>query len=60
MLSLITYTHTQIMKKPTNLVRIYPGIREDQKEFIKKESKKENMGHGEFIRHMIDTYQHNK
>jgi len=48
------------MKKPTNLVRIYPGIREDQKEFIKKESKKENMGHGEFIRHMIDTYQHNK
>lgn len=42
-----------------NLIRIYPGVRKDQKKFIKEESKKKKVGEGEMVRICIDYYKNN-
>ncbi len=42
------------------LVRIYPGVRKDQKEFLEKESVKQKKGHAEFVRYVIDFYIKNR
>lgn len=43
------------------LVRIYPGVRPDQKKSIKEEAKKKKVGDGKMHRIIIDYYfSHNK
>jgi len=44
------------MENKNTLVRIYPGVRRDQKKFIKDEAKKKKVGEGELHRVIIDYY----
>ena len=46
----------QLKKKVQPLARVNTRIREDQKTFIKKEAKKQNLTEGEVFRLMIDFY----
>jgi len=48
------------MENKNTLVRIYPGVRRDQKKFIKDEAKKLKVGEGEMHRIIIDYYIKNK
>lgn len=44
------------MDNKNTLVRVYPGVRRDQKKFIKDEAKKKKVGEGEMHRIIIDYY----
>lgn len=51
----------KFMSKEETLVRVYPGVRRDQKKLIKDEAKKKKVGEGEMHRIIIDYYfSHNK
>lgn len=47
------------MNKKDNLVRIYPGVRRDQKKFLQEEAKRRKVGEGEMHRIVIDYYKAN-
>jgi len=44
------------MKQTKQLQRIYPGVTAEQKKLIKSQAKLLKMGHGEFIRYVLDQY----
>lgn len=47
------------MNKKDTLVRVYPGIRKDQKKFLREEAKRQKVGDGEMHRIVIDYYKNN-
>lgn len=46
--------------KDETFERIYPGIRKDQKAFLKKEGKALKLKDGELVRFILDEYIKNK